>query len=124
MTCFVSAVVMVVLLKVLHSFRFITWHPVAFLDGIEDVFFRYVLLGCIIYVCALLLFIVGMYVHYYAIASFFMSVIIVFIVECVLLERQASISNVTISFFVLTIVNCRFIMETAGFHHKQRAHQQ
>lgn len=118
LTALVSSIFTVLLLKGLHSFKFIKWHPTKFLQMIEEPFFRYIVLGIIIYVIAWLLFLIGMFLRFSAISAFIMAVIIVFIVECVLMDQPINFSNTSISFFVLTIINCRFIMETAAFHKK------
>lgn len=113
----VSAILTTILLKGFHMFKFIDWKPTKFLNMIDDPFFRYVILAIIIYVVALILFLCAMVIRHSAIAALLVAVIIVLVVECVLLHQKITWQNISISFLVLTIVNCRFIMETAFFHH-------
>lgn len=118
-TAVVSAIFTALLLKGLHSFEFITWRPTAFLKVIDEPFFRYLVLGLIIYVLAFLLYLVASILRHSGIAAFLIALIIVIVVECVLMQRKIEWGHLTISFFVLTLINCRFIMETSFFHKRQ-----
>ena len=114
----VSAIFTTILLKGFHMFKFIDWKPTKFLNMIDDPFFRYVILAIIIYVIAFILFLCAMVIRHSAIAALLLAVVIVLLVECVLLQQKITWQNISMSFLVLTILNCRFIMETAFFHHK------
>ncbi|MER2000026.1 MAG: hypothetical protein ABS882_09630 [Lysinibacillus sp.] len=119
LTSVVSAIFTALLLKGLHLFEFIKWRPTGFLKVIDEPFFRYIVLALIIYVLAFLLYLVATVIRHSSIAAVFIALLVVIIVECVLMDRKIEWAHITISFFVLTLLNCRFIMETAFFHKRQ-----
>lgn len=118
-TAIVAAIFTVILLKGLHSFQFISWRPTAFLKAIDEPFFRYIVLALIVYVLAVVIFTVARFLRYSAVAAFIVALLIVVVVECVLMERKIEWEHITLSFFVLTLITSRFVMETAFFHKRQ-----
>ena len=114
-----SAFFTTLMLKGFHLFEFIEWKPTTFLKTIPVPFFRYVVLFLILYVIAWVLYLIACPLRYVAVAAILAAILITIVVECVIMQREISWGNISFSFFVLTIVNCRFIMETASFHFRR-----
>ena len=115
-SCLFSSLFFVLFLKLLHMFHFIKWHPTKFLHAIEDPFARYVVLFILIYFLTFILFLLSTTMKFPAVGAFLVAVVVVLMVECVLMQKEILLKNISISFFVLSIIACRFIMETASFH--------
>lgn len=118
-TSLFTALMTTILLKGFHLFEFINWHPTKFLHSISSPFLRFVMLGFMIYILSMIIFGLSMILLWPGIASFLLAIAIVVVVECIIMHKPIDVKNVSVSFFALTIIACRFMMETASFHFNQ-----
>lgn len=124
-TSLVSTVSLLIMLKLLHLFKWVKWHPTTFLkdEGIKDKASRWLLLGIIIFLICLILFLALQYVQ--NVPPFLLSLIIgaaiALMTEWIIYDLPAEFSSfkkLSVPFFVVVIIASRFIIETAIFHRK------
>lgn len=127
-TSAVSAIGFSCILKFLHYFSFISWHPIGFVRKWElpiTAFTGWLLLGLVFFILFLLLYILLQYA--WRVPSFFTSFVIgiafAFLAEWLIYDlpaEGASFKKLSIPFIVVTIAMCRFVIDTAQYHYYNR----
>ena len=125
-TSIVNAFLLTIMLKVLHLFSIIKWHPTKFLSYnvmTEPLshFEKWVILGIILAVITFVLFYLCKYIPYRNVAftAFFVSLLIAIILNWIIQDlpfEVKSLKKLSIPFIVLVMMSFRFISDTASFH--------
>lgn len=116
------AIVATVFLKALQVFKWISWHPTAFLkEGLDDAFMRWIILAALLFVVGFILYNVLQFLyktpHY--IVGLLLGVIVGVLLERRILDLaydKASFKELSLPFLVVVVTSMLFIIETATFH--------
>ncbi|WP_342472586.1 hypothetical protein MHH70_03740 [Metasolibacillus sp. FSL H7-0170] len=127
-TSIVGAIGFSCMLKLLHYFNFISWHPIGFVKKWELAiapFTAWFLLGLSLFILFFIIYILLQYA--WRVPAFFTSLVIglafAFLAEWIIYDlpaEKASFKKLSIPFIVITIATCRFVIETAQFHYYNR----
>ena len=125
-TSILNGILMAIILKGLHLFDIIKWHPTKFLtysnvtDGLSG-FEKWLILGILITIITFALFYVCKLIPYKntALISFIVSLILAVIVSWIIQDlpiEVKSLKKLSIPFIVVFMISFRFISDTASFH--------
>ena len=124
-TSIASSLFLTVMLKLLHLFKWIKWHPTKFLrETVDDALTRWVVLFVLLVLVGLLLYMILQFIK--NVPAFVVGVLIglaiAFVAEWVIYDLPAeakSFKRLSIPFIVVIVTTTVFIAETAIFHRQQ-----
>ena len=119
-----SSLYLTVMLKMLHFFNWINWHPTTFLHVVDDGLTRWMVLFALLAVVSMLVYLVLMNIR--KVPSIVLGILfglaIAFVAEWVIYDLSAeakSFKRLSIPFIVIIVTSTVFIAETAIFHREQ-----
>lgn len=123
-TSIASSLYLTVMLKMLHFFNWIKWHPTKFLHVVDDGLTRWVVLFVILAGASALVYLILMNVR--RVPAIVLGIIcglaIAFVAEWIIYDLSAeakSFKRLSIPFIVIITTAAVFITETAIFHREQ-----
>jgi hypothetical protein len=133
-TSIVNAFLLTIMLKVLHLFSIIKWHPTKFLSYslmTEPLsrFEKWLILGILLAITTFILFYLCKYIPYknVAITAFVVSLLIAIILNWIIQDlpfEVKSLKKLSIPFIVLLMMSFRFVSDTASFHTTEKTFSQ
>ena len=123
-TSIASSLYVTVMLKMLHFFKWIKWHPTKFLHVVDDGLTRWIVLFAILAVVSALIYFVLMNIRFVPaiVVGIIVGLAIAFVAEWVIYDLSAeakSFKRLSIPFIVIIATTTVFIAETAIFHREQ-----
>ena len=119
-----SSLYLTVMLKMLHFFNWIDWHPTTFLHVVDDGLTRWMVLFALLAVVSMLVYLVLMNIR--KVPSIVLGILfglaIAFVAEWIIYDLSAeakSFKRLSIPFIVIIVTSTVFIAETAIFHREQ-----
>ena len=119
-----SSLYLTVMLKMLHFFNWINWHPTTFLHFVDDGLTRWMVLFALLAVVSMLVYLVLMNIR--KVPSIVLGILfglaIAFVAEWIIYDLSAeakSFKRLSIPFIVIIVTSTVFIAETAIFHREQ-----
>ncbi|MFJ7735480.1 hypothetical protein ACIQ2D_03965 [Lysinibacillus sp. NPDC097287] len=132
-TAIVSAISLAICLKGLHYFHLIKWNPIGFYKKWElfegsSKLFQWSTLTLLLFIFALLLYVVLQFVHIIpaVFTSLLLGLLFTITIEWVVLDlplHLESFKKLSIPFIVVVVCLLRFLLETANFHMKEHTAQ-
>ncbi|MGM9951088.1 MAG: hypothetical protein ACI33P_13235 [Lysinibacillus sp.] len=123
-TSIAGSLFITIMLKMLHLFKWIKWHPTKFLHIVDDGLTRWIVLFVILYVASFIFFMIVQYIQ--KVPAFLTAIIlglaIAFVAEWIIYDLPAeakSFKRLSIPFIVVVVTTSLFLTETATYH---RAH--
>ena len=119
-----SSLYVTVMLKMLHFFNWINWHPTTFLHVVDDGLTRWVVLFALIAVVSMLVYFILMNIRKVPsiVLGILVGLAIAFVAEWIIYDLSAeakSFKRLSIPFIVIIVTSTVFIAETAIFHREQ-----
>lgn len=130
LTSLFNSLLLLVGLKILQLFHFVSWHPIKFMKNWaifsdSPPLLRWMLLFVFVFIASLIIYFLLQYS--YLIPTAFTSIVvglaIAFVLEWIIYDlpaEAASFKELSIPFIVVVILSCRFIIETATFAYKEK----
>ena len=123
-TSIASSLYLTVMLKMLHFFNWIKWHPTKFLHVVDDGLTRWVVLFVILAGASALVYLILMNVRRVPaiVLGIIFGLAIAFVAEWIIYDLSAeakSFKRLSIPFIVIITTAAVFITETAIFHREQ-----
>ena len=123
-TSIASSLFLTFMLKMLHFFKWIKWHPTKFLHVVDDALTRWVVLFAILAVASALVYLILMNIRFVPaiVVGIIAGLAIAFVAEWVIYDLPAeakSFKRFSIPFIVIITTATVFIAETAIFHRQQ-----
>ena len=123
-TSIASSLYLTVMLKMLHFFNWIKWHPTKFLHVVDDGLTRWIVLFAILAVASMLVYLVLMNIRRVPaiVLGILFGLAIAFVAEWVIYDLSAeakSFKRLSIPFIAIIATTTIFIAETAIFHREQ-----
>ena len=119
-----SSLYLTVMLKMLHFFNWINWHPTTFLHVVDDGLTRWIVLFALLAVVSMLVYFVLMNIRKVpaVVLGILVGLAIAFVAEWIIYDLSAeakSFKRLSIPFIVIIVTSTVFIAETAIFHREQ-----
>lgn len=123
-TSIASSLFLTFMLKMLHFFKWIKWHPTKFLHVVDDALTRWIVLFIILVVASILVYMILMNIRLVPamVVGIITGLAIAFVAEWVIYDLPAeakSFKRFSIPFIVIIVTTTVFIAETAIFHREQ-----
>ena len=123
-TSIASSLFLTVMLKMLHFFKWIKWHPTKFLHVVDDGLTRWIVLFAILAVVSALVYLILMNIRRVPalVVGIIFGLAIAFVAEWIIYDLPAeakSFKRLSIPFIVVITTATVFIAETAIFHREQ-----
>ena len=123
-TSLASSLYLTVMLKMLHFFNWIKWHPTKFLHVVDDGLTRWIVLFAILAVVSALVYLILMNIRRVPaiVIGIIVGLAIAFVAEWIVYDLSAeakSFKRLSIPFIVIIATTTVFIAETAIFHREQ-----
>ena len=119
-----SSLFLTVMLKMLHFFKWIKWHPTKSLHVVDDGLTRWVVLFFILAIASMIVYLILMNIRFVPaiVVGIIVGLAIAFVAEWIIYDLPAeakSFKRLSIPFIVVTVTTTVFIAETAIFHREQ-----
>ena len=123
-TSIASSLFLTFMLKMLHFFKWIKWHPTKFLHVVDDALTRWIVLFVILVIASMLVYFILMNIRFVPamVVGIIVGLAIAFVAEWIIYDLPAeakSFKRLSIPFIVVTTTAIVFIAETAIFHREQ-----